>query len=99
MNQWSSFTKKELDFEIFIQEQELENDVLKIWNKAKIKPELWYCNDVIESYFWVVAIIDENLIWYNDITENFQKTPFKTQGFIDQYKAQNKSLNDMIKEI
>ncbi len=35
--------------------------------------------------FWVVAIFGKQCIWYNDIEEGFNISPYTTYGKIDEY--------------
>ena len=52
-----------------------------------VAPEKW--NE--EKYgkegggFWVVALIGNNVIWYNDIEESFIRSKFSSYGEIDCY--------------
>ncbi len=99
MEKWSAFPLKELNFELFMEEQQMNEAELKAWNTFKIKPELWLCDDVFESYFWVVAHTENQAIFYNDILENFSIAPFRQKGQFIAYKATNQTLIECLNSI
>ncbi len=93
MDNWINFPKKDLELEIYFSEQNMEDETLLFWNEIKISPEIWKCNDVIEDNFWVVALCENYLIWYNDIEEGFNVSRFKIKGEIVEYNASKNELN------
>ncbi len=93
MNNWINFPKKDLMLEIYFSEQNMEDKTLLFWNQIKISPEIWKCDDVIEDNFWVVALCENYLIWYNDIEEGFNISKFKIKGEIVEYNASKNELN------
>ncbi len=99
MDNWITFPKKDLMQEIFLAEFEMDNETLTFWNKIKITPEIWRCNDVIEENFWVVAKINNQIIWYNDISEGFCISNNQKEKEITTYKTSNYNLNDAIYQI
>ncbi len=59
----------------------------RIWEIIKIMPEKWkektygkFCDG-----FWVIAIIGNNIIWYNDIECGFNRSKYFNYGEIDGY--------------
>ncbi|WP_334125706.1 hypothetical protein [Empedobacter brevis] len=99
MNDWISFPKRELMMEIYLGEQNMEEELLLFWNKIKLSPEFWKCSDIIEENFWVIAQYQHYIIWYNDIEEGFNLSRFKTNGQILEYAASNNELSFTIKEL
>ena len=99
MDNWINFPKKDLELEIYFSEQNMEDETLLFWNEIKISPEIWKCNDVIEDNFWVVALCENYLIWYNDIEEGFDISRFKIKGEILEYGASHNELNFAVIEL
>lgn len=93
MNNWINFSKKELMLEIYLSEQNMDEEIELFWNKIKISPEIWKCTDVIEDNFWVVALHQNYVIWYNDIEESFSLSRFKNKGQILEYTVSKNELS------
>ena len=99
MDKWTAIKKSDLLFEIYMSEQNMNNEELKLWNSIKINPEVWKCNDVIEANFWVVAKNNNSIIWYNDIEEGYIFSAFKLKGEILSYKASKQGLDIIIQKL
>lgn len=87
MEAWTALSQKELMMELFVGEQHLDTAQAKLWEKVKIRPEVWTCVDVIEANFWVVGRTEKWIIWYNDIEEGFNLSSYIKAGEILHYKA------------
>ncbi|MBS7332545.1 MAG: hypothetical protein KIG88_02980 [Weeksellaceae bacterium] len=96
MENWTALKKGDLMMEIFMAEQNLDQEYVSFWERIKINPVIWHCDDVIEDNFWVVAQHENYIIWYNDIEEGFCISKFKTEGKIQQYTASKNELNAVI---
>lgn len=96
MDNWINFPKKELMLEIYLSEQNMDDEILLFWNQIKTSPEIWLCKDVIEDNFWAIAHHQNFVIWYNDIEEGFNLSRFKTKGQILEYRAFKNELNAAI---
>lgn len=74
---------------------------LVIWNQIIVPLEKWkedeYGNE--GGGFWVVAIDDEEVIWYNDIEEGFNISTFSIRGKIDEYRAEQDELQWTINKL
>lgn len=99
MENWTAFPKKDLMMELFMAEQNLDDETLLFWNKIKINPEVWKCIDVIEDNFWIVAKFHNYVIWYNDIEEGFNISKFITEGDILTYTALKQELHISIDKL
>ena len=68
---------------------------------VNINPEKWQ----EETYgkegggFWVVAIVGNNVVWYNDIEDGFNRSKFKKYGKIDGYWCNQDQLERTIQNI
>ena len=73
----------------------------RLWDVIKINPEKWQ----EETYgkegggFWVVAIIGNNVVWYNDIEDGFNRSKFKKYGEINGYWCNQDQLEWTIQNI
>ncbi len=71
----------------------------RLWQAIKITPQKW--NE--QSYgqagggFWVVALIGENAIWYNDIEDGFNRSSSRHVGELDEYSATKMSWRPLFK--
>ena len=99
MDNWISFPKKELMLDIYLGEQNMDDNTLLFWSQVKISPEIWRSTDFIEDDFWVVALHENYLIWYNDIEEGFDISRFKIKGEILEYGASHNELNFAVIEL
>lgn len=59
----------------------------KFWDYIKITPQKWSLSPWGDEGggFWVVAVIGKNCIYYNDIEEGFNFSPYTSFGQIDRY--------------
>jgi len=71
------------------------------WDLIKVIPEKWqqepYGNS--GSGFWVVGIIGQTVIWYNDIEEGFNRSTYSTLGRINEYWCDQDELNWSVQKI
>lgn len=79
-------------------EKNLAPDQKEVWDDIKIEPEKWSEESKGHDFdgFWVVALLGDEIIWYNDISKGFNISEFKTYGTIDQYWDENTSLPDLL---
>lgn len=99
MDKWTAIKKSDLLLEIYLSEQNMNNEELKLWNSIKIQPEVWHCDDVIEANFWVVAKSNNDIIWYIDIEEGFILSDYKVEGEIFKYKVSKQGLDIIIQKL
>ena len=78
----------------------LQPDCLKFWEYVKIEPEKWIEKTMAEiNGFWVVAIMGKSIIYYNDVEEGYNCSPFTTYGIIDEYYPVQIELYQMIESL
>ena len=67
----------------------------QLWDSIRIVPEKWKedVHGAEGNGFWVVGIYNKNVIWYNDIEEGFNISPYTTLGKIDEYGCEQDELN------
>ncbi|MBX7113205.1 MAG: hypothetical protein K1X64_02635 [Myxococcaceae bacterium] len=62
------------------------DDVVRMaWERIRIEPQKWRCKLSVYSgdEFWAVAVTGNQVIWFNDIEDGFNTSPFQTRGVID----------------
>ncbi len=57
------------------------------WEGMRIEPEMWRCSPWGDSEggFWVVAIEGGRALWFNNIEDGFNWSPFSRRGTLDDY--------------
>jgi hypothetical protein len=73
----------------------------RLWEVIRITPEKWALHpwgDLIGG-FWVVAIIGEMVIWYNDIEYGFNRSNYKRYGTIEQYQCIQDELEQSVQGV
>ena len=95
---WSPITKEELENLMSI---DLNHNQLFLWNAIKINPEKWIENEKGKegNGFWVVAILGKEVIWYNDIEEGFNISPYSEYGLINDYGCEQDRLDWCLNKI
>lgn len=101
MNGWKPISINELNTEIENGLKQMKQDQFDYWQKISIKPEKWIEQEFGKEGggFWVVAIIGELAVWYNDIEEGFNISTFSTYGEISEYKAEQDELHWTINKL
>ncbi len=89
----TDISKDELLKLITSSEAKLEKDITDVWENIKVEPEIWKLED---NEFWIVAIMDAEVIWYNHKSKGFNVSAFKNSGIIDEYWEEECDLNDLL---
>ncbi len=67
---------------------------LRLWEVVRIEPEKWrqdpYGN--AGKGFWVVGLIGQTVVWFNDIEDGFNRSRFTMYGTIDEYWCNDDEL-------
>ena len=92
---WIFIILNELEINILKCELELKGELLNFWNLIKIEPQKWQEKEYGEEGggFWVVAIFGNEVIYYNDIEEGFNVSPYEIYGHIKEYWCNQSELN------
>ena len=96
---WEPITQDELQVLIRNGEANMESQVEAFWNRIKIKPQKWQLPPEGDEGggFWVVAVVGAECIYYNDIEDGFNSSPFDHFGRIREYWCNQTELDIAIR--
>jgi hypothetical protein len=59
----------------------------RLWEVIRVSPAKWRLNPWGNqgNGFWVVAVIGNTVVWYNDIEDGFNRSGYTEYGTIDSY--------------
>jgi hypothetical protein len=86
---WVPITREQL-LELMSDALGSADDTVKdAWERIRIVPEKWQCSPWGDDGggFWAVAVKPDEVVWYNDIEEGFNTSPFTTRGVIGEYRC------------
>lgn len=92
---WIPIKLNELEECILRGELKLEGEFLNFWNLIKIAPQKWQEKEygAEGGGFWVVAIFETKVIYYNDIEDGFNISEYETYGLIKEYSCNQSELD------
>jgi hypothetical protein len=95
---WQPISRQELDTLIRDGLEFADDAILDAWGAMRIEPQKWQCSPWGDDGggFWAVAIRDGNVVWYNDIEDGFNTSPFERQGVIDEYWCNQGDFSDYL---
>jgi hypothetical protein len=98
---WKPIEKDEIFEKINNSWKRMSIQQRKLWRVIKCYPEKWKLNPWGKpgKGFWVVAIIDFTVVWYNDIEEGFNRSKFTKNGVIDEYWCNQDELEWVVQYI
>lgn len=102
MNTWQPIEESEVLELIEKARWMLEGLPKSFWKLIRLpNPEKWEQHPWGDkgNGFWVVAIVGKKCIYYNDIEEGFNISPFSTWGNIDEYWCNQTELDELISSI
>ena len=98
---WEPITLEKLYDEILRSEEEMRGELLRFWELIQIFPEKWKQDFYGKEGggFWVVAIFGRRIIWYNDIEEGFNISPYQRYGEFEEYWCNQDYLHWTVKQL
>jgi hypothetical protein len=92
--EWAPISRAALLDRIARGESQLSPRQRRLWHAVRIEPQKWqqlpYGTPGLG--FWVVGLVGQTVIWYNDIEEGFNRSRYSTFGTIDDYWANQDEL-------
>ena len=73
----------------------------KLWNAIKVTPHKWQLHPWgdMGNGFWVVAILGQTVVWFNDIEIGFNSSPYSEFGTISDYRCNQDQLQWQIESL
>lgn len=67
----------------------------RLWEAVRIEPEKWQLHPYGDAGhgFWVVAVMGQTAIWYNDVEEGFNRSRYSIRGEIEDYWCNQDELD------
>lgn len=98
--EWQPISREELDGLVRHSMKRMYRDEKKLWQEIRMEPEKWR-EPVFapQDAFWAVATHEGRVIWYNDIEEGFNVSPFTERGAIEEYGTEQLDLCDAVKKL
>ena len=79
----------------------MEPPARSLWNLICVRPVKWALHPWgdMGGGFWVVGIIGQQVIWYNDIEDGFNMSRYDAPGEIAEYWCNQDELNHTIQAL
>ncbi len=73
----------------------------RTWEAIRVPPEKWTLPPYGDQGggFWVVGLIGQTVVWYNDIEEGFNRSRYEQYGAISDYYCNQDELEIAIQRI
>jgi hypothetical protein len=80
---------------------ERDDDVRAAWADMCIEPEKWRCSPWGDAGggFWAVAIDGDEVLWFNDIEQGFNRSRFTERGVIAEYRCNQDDLDAVLERL
>lgn len=79
----------------------MEPLVLAFWERIRIRPAKWALPPWGDqgNGFWVVAVVGEECVWYNDIEDGFNVSRYEAVGRIADYWCNQSELRNCVASV
>jgi hypothetical protein len=73
----------------------------RLWELVRVPPVKWALHPWGDEGggFWVVGLVGERVIWYNDIEDGFNISPYMMHGSIREYRCDQGGLQPVIRSL
>lgn len=98
MTEWEPISLSELSDKIHSTETDLSDELRSFWQLIQVYPTKWVEKELGAEGggFWVVALCGTRVIWYNDIEDGFNISPYIRWGEIEGYYCNQVELRHAI---
>lgn len=95
---WQPMSEDGLLWLIAAAEAVMRPEVLAFWERVRVRPAKWALPPWGDAGggFWVVAVVGEECVWYNDIEDGFNVSRFGAFGRIADYRCSQSELRHRI---
>ena len=80
---------------------EMDAHEFRLWEAVRISPARWILHPWADDLdgFWVVGLIGESVIWYNEIEDGFNVSRYRVFGEIAEYWCDQAELVHVIRNL
>ena len=98
---WTPVSLNDLQTLIAEGEAQMDARLRQVWERERVTPVKWQLHPWGDDGggFWVVAIIDNFALWYNDIEDGFNISAFTAEGTIDEYWCNQDELQHAVARV
>lgn len=98
---WKPITRTELDELLKAGLAVADDAVSEAWQVMRIEPEKWKCSTSGDEGggFWVVAVHNGIVTYYNDVEDGFNESPYTGHGIIEEYRCNQGDFKDYLRTL
>jgi hypothetical protein len=99
--EWEPISEADLWSKIISAEVRMSPQLLRLWEAIKIPPQKWaeQTYGTVGGGFWVVAIIGNKVIWFNDIEDGFNCSSYVVLGKLAEYFCNQDELDVAVQDV
>ena len=96
---WSPLSDDELLALIAKSTAVMDPETQSLWNQIRVPPIKWQLSPWGDKGggFWVVALLGEHVVWFNDIEEGFNVSRYAAPGVISDYWCNQEELHNAVR--
>ncbi len=98
---WKPITLSKLQELVDADLVEADDEIISQWEAIRIPPTKWSCSPMgdLGGGFWVVGVHERTVLWYNDIEDGFNQSPFVQEGVISEYRCNQADLHQCLLQV
>jgi hypothetical protein len=98
---WEPISEASLWNLINAAESRMDISQARLWEVIRIEPAKWSEASYGEAGngFWVVAVIGNMVVWYNDIEDGFNRSRYSSYGSIGEYLCNQDDLEMTLQQV
>ncbi|HBF51917.1 MAG TPA: hypothetical protein DDX04_17970 [Massilia sp.] len=98
---WEPISEADLRDRIIGAEGRMSPRISHLWETIKIPPQKWaeQTYGTVGGGFWVVAIIGNRVIWFNDIEDGFNCSSYVVVGELAEYFCNQDELEIAVQDV
>lgn len=100
-NQWEPISNEALCAIIGAAQKRMTSQQSWLWQCIRVPPQKWHeaSFGAEGGGFWAVGIIGTMVIWYNDIEDGFNQSPYRDFGTIGEYLCHQDGLEHAMERL
>ncbi|QDQ25159.1 hypothetical protein FNU76_01620 [Chitinimonas arctica] len=98
---WTPISETAIWEKILLAESRMNAEQSRLWEWIKILPSKWQQTPWGDEGggFWVVGLIGDFVLWFNDVEDGFNISHYKIHGHIEEYWCNQDELEWAIQSI